>query len=137
MKKISIYTHCTVQWNTINVLKAQIFWEGHKILRNLHLTFDSLALHSTKVRWRFRKILWPSQNIWNHISTIFFTWNFLTVFKKHFLSFKNKIDVAPIVKLAELKSFGKPYELFPEDINQFEFFLLIIFQKFIVKWNKE
>ena len=23
-----------------------------------------LALHRTKVRWRFRKILWPSQNIW-------------------------------------------------------------------------
>ena len=23
-----------------------------------------LALHRTKVRWKFRKILWPSQNIW-------------------------------------------------------------------------
>ena len=23
-----------------------------------------LALHRTKVRWRFRKILWPFQNIW-------------------------------------------------------------------------
>ena len=23
-----------------------------------------LALHRTKVRWRFRKILWPSQNTW-------------------------------------------------------------------------
>ena len=30
--------------------KVHIFWEGHKILRNIHLTF--------------RKILWPSQNIW-------------------------------------------------------------------------
>ena len=39
--------------------KVHIFWEGHKIVRNLHL-----ALHRTKVRWRFRKILWPSQNIW-------------------------------------------------------------------------
>ena len=39
--------------------KVHIFWEGHKILRNLHLTFD----YST-YRWRFHKILWPSQNIW-------------------------------------------------------------------------
>ena len=45
--------------------EVHIFWEGHKILRNLHLTFDWLySLHRTKVRWRFRKISWPSQNIW-------------------------------------------------------------------------
>ena len=25
------------------------------------------VLHRTKVRWRFRKILWPSQNIWTLI----------------------------------------------------------------------
>ena len=30
-------------------------------MRNLHLTFD---WHYIGVRWRFRKILWPSQNIW-------------------------------------------------------------------------
>ena len=42
------------------VLKVHIFWEGHTILRNLHFW---LALHRTKVRWRFPKILWPSQNI--------------------------------------------------------------------------
>ena len=42
--------------------KVHIFWEGHKILLNLHLTFDWHYI-STKVRWRFRKILWPSQNI--------------------------------------------------------------------------
>ena len=41
-----------------------VFWEGHKILRNLHLTFDWHYISRTKVRWRFRKILWPSQNIW-------------------------------------------------------------------------
>ena len=35
--------------------KVHIFWEGHKILPNLHCSFDW---------WRFRKILWPSQNIW-------------------------------------------------------------------------
>ena len=27
-------------------------------------TLSSLALHRTKVKWRFRKILRPSQNIW-------------------------------------------------------------------------
>ena len=41
--------------------KVYIFWEGHKILRNLH---RRLALHRTNLRCRFRKILWPSQNIW-------------------------------------------------------------------------
>ena len=41
--------------------KVHIFWEGHKILRNLHLTFVQCQ---SKVRWRYRKILWPFQNIW-------------------------------------------------------------------------
>ena len=36
--------------------KVHIFWEGHKILRNLHLTFDWHYLHRTKVRWRFCKM---------------------------------------------------------------------------------
>ena len=31
--------------------KVHIFWEGHKILRNLHLTFD-YSTYSPKVRWR-------------------------------------------------------------------------------------
>ena len=66
------------------IKKVNIFWEGHNILWNLHLTFDysiytiqskvrwrcgllriyELYNAITKVRWRFRKILWPSQNIW-------------------------------------------------------------------------
>ena len=41
--------------------KVQLFWEGHKILRNFTLLLTGTR---TKVRWRFRKILWPSQNIW-------------------------------------------------------------------------
>ena len=46
-------------WIVTSVLyKVPIFWEGHKILRNLPLTFDCMYC-----RWRFRKILWPSQNI--------------------------------------------------------------------------
>ena len=36
-------------------IKVHIFWEGHKILRNLHLTFDLHYVHRTIVRWRFRK----------------------------------------------------------------------------------
>ena len=32
--------------------KVRIFWEGY------------IQYIQTKVRWRFRKILWPSQNIW-------------------------------------------------------------------------
>ena len=43
----------------IDIFKVHIFWEGHIILQNLHLTFDW-----TKVRWRSRKILWLPQNIW-------------------------------------------------------------------------
>ena len=43
--------------------KVHIFWEGHKILQNLHRRFVWLALHRTNLRRRFRKILWPSQNI--------------------------------------------------------------------------
>ena len=44
--------------------KVRVFREGHKILRNTHLTLDWQYLHRTKVRWRFCKILWPFQNIW-------------------------------------------------------------------------
>ena len=39
------------------MFKVHIFWEGHKILQNLQYI-------QSKVRGRFRKILWPSQNIW-------------------------------------------------------------------------
>ena len=47
------------------MIKVHVFWEGHKILRNLHLIFDwHYIVYRTKVRWRFRQILWPSQRIW-------------------------------------------------------------------------
>ena len=36
--------------------KATKFWDSSP--------YFWLALHRTKVRWRFCKILWPSQNIW-------------------------------------------------------------------------
>ena len=41
-------------------VKVHIFWGGKK--KSPPCIW--LALHRTKVRWRFRKILWPSQNIW-------------------------------------------------------------------------
>ena len=48
--------------------KVHIFWEGHNILQNFHYLNFHLAFDSTylqiKVRWRFRKMLWPSQNVW-------------------------------------------------------------------------
>ena len=46
------------------LVKVHIFWGGHKMLRNLHRRFDwHYKVHRTNLRWRFRKILWPSQNI--------------------------------------------------------------------------
>jgi hypothetical protein len=53
--EICIYRFCFV--------KVHIFWEGHKIFAKSSPYFW-LALHRTKVRWRFDKFLWPSQNIW-------------------------------------------------------------------------
>ena len=44
--------------------KVHIFWEGHKILRNLHLTFDCMYC-SQNLGEDFAKILWPSQNVWS------------------------------------------------------------------------
>ena len=32
-------------------IKVHIFWEGHKILRNLPLTFDS-TVHTVKSKWK-------------------------------------------------------------------------------------
>ena len=44
-------------------IKVHIFWEGHKILRNLHQLFV-LCKYCQSNWWRFCKILWPSQNMW-------------------------------------------------------------------------
>ena len=44
---------CLTSWFRF---KVHIFWESHKILRNLHVTF---YWHFLGKRWRFRKILWP------------------------------------------------------------------------------
>ena len=44
-------------------VKVHIFWEGHKLLRNLLLAFDCTTYMRSKVRWSFHKMLWSSQNI--------------------------------------------------------------------------
>ena len=49
-------------FNLFQFLKVHIFREGHKILRNLFFLVLTTVLQS-KVRGRFRKILWRSQNI--------------------------------------------------------------------------
>ena len=52
------------QWNCRWVKYVHISWEGHKIMRNIHLTFVLFSASQSKVRWRLRKILLSSQNIW-------------------------------------------------------------------------
>ena len=56
----NLWVESQVQQYCSNV---HIFWEGHNIFAKSSPHFW-LALHRTKVRWRFHKILWPSQNIW-------------------------------------------------------------------------
>ena len=44
-------------------IKGHIFWEGHKNFSKSSPNFWLQYIRS-KVKGRFRKILWPSQNIW-------------------------------------------------------------------------
>ena len=53
-----------IETNFENGVKVHIFWDAHKILQNLPFTFDYVLYIQSKVRRRFCKILWPSQNIW-------------------------------------------------------------------------
>ena len=57
------------------VYKVHIFCEDHKILQNLPFTFDCSTYIESKVKGRFRKILWPSQNIW----TLYHSFHFFGV----------------------------------------------------------
>ena len=47
-----------------------------KFFRNLPLTFIGLQYIRSKVRGRFRKILWPSQNIWTLFQSFHKRWEF-------------------------------------------------------------
>ena len=64
-KYITVLTEDTITKSSpkVNVHKVHIFWEGHKILRNLPLIFDRVYC-SQKLGEDFAKFLWPSQNIW-------------------------------------------------------------------------
>ena len=63
---------CLYSSRTIAFLRKQVFFFSKNLLSWVRclLVFKHflilfwIALHRTKVRWRFRKILWPSQNIW-------------------------------------------------------------------------
>ena len=81
-------------------VKVHIFWEGHKILRNLHLAFDCTTYMLSKVRWRFHKILWSSQNIW----TLFEVWRdyfFISLFQVTHALVLNKANESCFEKLVE------------------------------------
>ena len=66
-------------------VKVHIFWEGHKIFVK-HPPYIWLTLHRTKVRWRFRRILWPFQNKWT-LSFFFDGWNVNGIFNGNFGKF--------------------------------------------------
>ena len=76
----------------LRYVKVHIFWDGHNILWNLHLTFDLYfwqALHRTKVRWRFHKILWPSQNKWTVFKIVLPSSIFCSQIQSNILSLRN------------------------------------------------
>ena len=76
--KFSVIAYLLHIQNLSNCCRHECY---QSISRNLHITLLRrpqnfvksspnfwLALHRTKVRWRFCKILWPSQNVWTLIS---------------------------------------------------------------------
>ena len=74
--------------------KLHIFWEGHKILQNLHL----LSFCQSKSRWRFRKSLWPSQNIWTLIATLLWFEDFPTALYRQIHQRNYKENLSPAKK---------------------------------------
>ena len=50
----SVSSSSFLKWSYFS--KVHIFWEGHKILWNLHPSFDCVSQLWSKVRWRFRKL---------------------------------------------------------------------------------
>ena len=91
-----VHTHTPAFFTSRLRLKVHIFWEGHKILRNLPLTFDRMYC-SQKLGEDFAKFLWPSQNIWT-LSTLFC------------LSYDETLEKQPLSKSLHLfKSFDELY----------------------------
>ena len=69
----------------------QISFRRLKILTILATKFceiSTLQYIQTKVRWRFRKILWPSQNIWTLKLCTFLIFNFTSYIQVSFRRFK-------------------------------------------------
>ena len=79
-----------LQWEA-RWVKVHIFWESHKILRNLHLTFVLWSAVKSKVE--VHNILWPSLNIWTLssccISQLAFLSSTLYLHKKAVAWFRN------------------------------------------------
>ena len=73
--------------NCLYQSKVHIFWEGHKIFTKSPPYFCPMQCQS-KVRWRFCKILWPSQNIWTltEIQSVLFNLVTLAESKKRIFS---------------------------------------------------
>ena len=57
----------------INVVKFIYSEKATKFVKSP--PFFWLVIHRTKVRWRFRKILWPSENIWTLMFSLLLTFN--------------------------------------------------------------
>ena len=68
---------CSSDQNNSWEVKVHIFWEGHKILRNLHRRFDQCC--------KFCKSLWPSQYKWT-LEVVFSLSSRLQNFAKSLLS---------------------------------------------------
>ena len=55
--------------------RAQILADQLKFIFSEKATQFWLVLHTTKVRWRFRNILWPSQNMWTLYKHTISSWD--------------------------------------------------------------
>ena len=80
-----------------NISKVHIFWEGHKILQNLHQLFVICKYCQSNNWWRFRKILWPSRNI-GTLTILILNWLYFWMIKppewfRWFLTLKLKSDL--------------------------------------------
>ena len=77
--KKCIYSPCltALVFTTSMVGKVHIFWEGHKILRNLHLTFDHSTLYTVKMICQVGLLLFKNQNaLWDFSTFIaWISWN--------------------------------------------------------------
>ena len=55
--KRAVFCQFSFPFLLVFLIRVHIFWVGHKILQNLHLTFVPV-----KSKMEISKILWPSQN---------------------------------------------------------------------------